>query len=584
MRSKFLLAGLAAVLTTVSLRASPLPEPDEHELPPVEGMRRGWTVETGSREAVRLFWRVRYRASTPTAFWRGNLANCEPGETLAEHRAAMLARINWYRAMAGVPGDMTEDPAATRKAQAAALITAANSRISHDVTPDWACFSADAQEGAHLSSIALVVNGTEAIDSFMRDAGALNHGTNHRRWLLFPNTMFMGLGDVRTADPQRTASAFTAFDGLYNGNRPALKREFVAWPPPGWVPYQVVFPRWSFAFPGADLTAATVTMTRAGQPVEVAVEPYDDGAGEPTLVWRADGQAHDAIWPRPAADTVYQVAVDNVKVAGETRRFEYEVKVFDPDGPAPDKREATINGPARATGAEGAGYGVLAQPGATGYQWRALRTEPWTLDEGAENGYGAFSYSGANNYPVLDRQAAASGKQSFRLAHNGIGDETLLLAEQVALGQKPALLFRGRRGVAGLDEVARVEVLVEGRDAWETVYLQRSDGKTASAEPAFFERRVDLSPYAERLVRLRFRYQFAGGDFYSPDDPRIGWYLDDIRLDDVHRLVETGEPQRVTLGRFDFRPARPGDWRLQARPTVYRAAGDWGPLWAVKVQ
>jgi len=61
-------------------------------------------------------------------------------------------------------------------------------------------------------------------------------------------------------------------DANYWGPRPATRNAFVSWPPPGYVPYPVVYPRWSFSYPSADFSAATVTMTSNGVPVPVAQE------------------------------------------------------------------------------------------------------------------------------------------------------------------------------------------------------------------------------------------------------------------------------------------------------------------------
>lgn len=36
----------------------------------------------------------------------------------------------------------------------------------------------------------------------------------------------------------------------------------MAWPPAGYVPYQVIYPRWSFAIAGANFSQAAVTMAR----------------------------------------------------------------------------------------------------------------------------------------------------------------------------------------------------------------------------------------------------------------------------------------------------------------------------------
>src|SRR3954464_7620558 len=70
----------------------------------------------------------------------------------------------------------------------------------------------------------------------------------------------MGTGDVPSSgpadDPYPAANELCVFDGNTFGPRPATREEYVAWPPPGYVPYQVVGPRWSFAY-GCSTTTAT---------------------------------------------------------------------------------------------------------------------------------------------------------------------------------------------------------------------------------------------------------------------------------------------------------------------------------------
>ncbi|HEX7486280.1 MAG TPA: IPT/TIG domain-containing protein, partial [Vicinamibacterales bacterium] len=112
--------------------------------------------------------------------------------------------------------------------------------------------------------------------------------------------------------------------------RPTTREEFVAWPPPGYVPYQVVFPRWSFSYPSADFFLASVTMTENQQNVALVLETVTNGYGENTLVWVPGEMPTNQPWPRPAADTTYRVAVSNVRIAGSPRSFTYDVIVMDP--------------------------------------------------------------------------------------------------------------------------------------------------------------------------------------------------------------------------------------------------------------
>ena len=90
----------------------------------------GYSIDAGNREAVRLFYQTVYASSEGIASgWSGNLAGCDAGDTSAAHKAAVLRRINWFRAMAGVPAGVLLDAAFNQKAQQAAMLMAANQEL-----------------------------------------------------------------------------------------------------------------------------------------------------------------------------------------------------------------------------------------------------------------------------------------------------------------------------------------------------------------------------------------------------------------------------------------------------------------------
>ena len=100
----------------------------------------------------------------------------------------------------------------------------------------------------------------------------------------------MGTGDIPPVGG-RTANALWVIDDHTRDPRPATRDGFVAWRPAGYVPYQVVFPRWSFSYPDADFSQATVTLTCYGQTVPIVQESVAEGYGENTLVWAISGMA-----------------------------------------------------------------------------------------------------------------------------------------------------------------------------------------------------------------------------------------------------------------------------------------------------
>ena len=119
------------------------------------------------------------------------------------------------------------------------------------------------------------------------------------------------------------------------GARPASP-EWVAWPPPGYVPYPVVYARWSFSRPSADFSASTVTMTRGADAIALNRLTIANGYGDNTIVWEPQGLPGGA----PESDTVYTVQIGNVKVGAETRSYSYHVTVIDPEAEPPEPQNA----------------------------------------------------------------------------------------------------------------------------------------------------------------------------------------------------------------------------------------------------
>ena len=292
------------------------------------------STPTGLNRSESLaFYNNFYQLSTsPEINWTGSFAANSPGTTSDLFKDAVVRRVNYFRAMAGVPADVVLDPTFNRKAQAAAFIMSANKALSHTPPTTWQNYSAEGAEGAGNSNLALYIYGWNAINGYMEDSGDGNYAAGHRRWLLYPQTQRMGTGDIPGEPGRGAANALWVFDANTWEPRPTVRETegFVAWPPRGYVPDEVVYPRWSFSLPNADFTSASVTMTQAsGALVPLTQERVRNGYGENTLVWRPYNRSSFDSWPDPVSDENYTVAISNVLVNGTPRSFTYQVTVFD---------------------------------------------------------------------------------------------------------------------------------------------------------------------------------------------------------------------------------------------------------------
>jgi hypothetical protein len=285
-----------------------------------------WIDPTNRQVSLDYFNQV-YRASDGIPIdWTGSHANCNAGETSPAFREAVELRINYFRSMAGLPATIQLSDEYNRKAQQAALMMSVNGQLSHNPPPSWLCYTAEGAEAAGSSNLFLGVYGPSAITGYIEDPGSGNYFVGHRRWILYPQTLHMGTGDIPNTGGYWPSNALWVFDDNMWNPRPQIRQEYVAWPPRGYIPYQVVFPRWSFAYADADFSGAVVMMSSGGQNIPVALQPVANGYGENTLVWVPDL----SFGAPPPGDTAYDVAVTGVKINGVPKDFAYQVILFDP--------------------------------------------------------------------------------------------------------------------------------------------------------------------------------------------------------------------------------------------------------------
>ena len=558
------------------------------------------SVNTASREEVRQFYRAVYSASEGIPMeWTGSYATGNPGDTSSLFKEAVRLRINFFRALVGVPADIGFLTSYNAAAQQAALMMSANNALSHSPPPSWIFYTAAGANAAQNSNLAIGDAGPDAITGYMADFGANNAAVGHRRWLIFPQTLNMGTGDVPGDASRSPANAVWVIDttpgGQANAPRPATRTTQLPYPPAGFVPYPLVWPRWSFTHPGADFSAATVTVTRDGTPVATTLEPLAANIGEPTLVWSLAGTnpvSGDAHAP-PAADTPYLVNIANVRVGGTTRNFTYTVTVFDPAVPGSDATAASVGGTLLPQVGASNPYTANVPSFAAGFEWRTLALSGFDRTYTAEPGVEDLIASTSPGYAVTQNAVAGSGTSGFRLAHGATpGTETLALpGSYLVTNASAALTFLSRIGFASDRETARVQVSLDDGHSWIDLYAQPgtspASGSARATETTFAPRTFSLAPYVGRTVRVRFAYTFEGSGtwFLASSSGTVGWFLDDIALSGVNRATP-GTVNRVSSGTsFAYAPLAAGPTALQVRGLMFQSYPmEWGlvtPLTAV---
>ncbi len=546
-----------------------------------------YVVNPAVREEARLFYKTVFGSSSGVpAAWTGDITTCNAGDTSADYKAASARRINWFRAMAGVPAGVQFDAGFNAKAQQAAMLMSANRQLSHFPPTSWSCYNATGAEAAGKSNIALGNAGSDAVtDGYMRDPGANNSVVGHRRWVLYPQTQFMGTGDVVGATGFSVSNALWVQDNNIFAARPAVRDDFVAWPTKGYTPYTTVYPRWSFSYPNADFTAATVSMKENGVAIATRLETVSNGFGENTLVWFPGAYTDGMSWARPASDTEYQITVSNVRMGGQTRSFSYSAIVFDPDTDAPGTATLTVSGNSLTAVGQTANFTFGNVAGATAYQWQSVAAQPLVLNDGAENGSSNFTATLSAGYSLVTTDVRATGSSSFHLAHAVATDQFLQLKSTLVGSGTGVLRFASRLGNATTDQRALVEASTDEGKTWVVLYEQagKQGNGTGSPETSFTTRQVSLASLADRSFLLRFRYAFFNGSFFPQTSSGSGWYVDDIHIEGVDVVTSVGSPTLASGNAFSLVPQQAGTLLLQVRPGMYGYFSDWSALKRVSV-
>ena len=295
-------------------------------------------IDTFDRDAVLASWEAEFGRTEPDMGFTGNVGACNAGTTSQAYRDSVLQRVNWYRQMAGM-GTVTENPAFSSDNQQSALMMAAEGSLSHAPGAGWECYSAEGAAAAGKSNLALGLSGIEAIDAYMQDFGAGNTKVGHRRTILYPQVQEMGTGDVPFGSGSWASNTLYVFDSHLWDARPDVRedRDFVAWPPAGYVPAETVWGRWSFSLARADFSAASVSVVGPDGPVQVEVlERIQSGgliAPEASIVFAVDGDTNSSVFPTPTdGDECYAVSVSGVTMAGSPLdTFNYSTCLLDPN-------------------------------------------------------------------------------------------------------------------------------------------------------------------------------------------------------------------------------------------------------------
>ena len=561
---------------------------------PVGGLvpAAGFTLDSTNRLESLSMYNAAYLASEGAVArmgWTGNFTGtCAVGTTAVAFQQDVRRRVNYYRALCGLPANISFDAetilnattagspqiSGTVKkvvaAQAAAYLGAFSQVFAdrsgnpHNPPADLPCYSKTAWNGAAHGNLTTGYHGPRAVDAYIADDDingdvTQNAIVGHRRWVLHSKARDMSTGDTppgayTDGTPILPSNALYVVNDFSKTVSPPVK--FVTWPASGFVPKPLMPNRWSISYPGAVFTTGADAITLKGPsgaviPVLVLSANFPN-IGDNTLVF----QPKQALPVPGAADATYTATVTGISGTGVPTSFSWTTTFFDPTvlGVA-----QSISGPV-APAASGADYQGTVIPTATGYE--ASSATLAAVGDFSESGDGTAPEVVADKtgtYAPLQGAASAdgisftprTGSRAFHLCFPLEKDEPDYASHPQGFTLTPEFIA-GANSVLSFQEMFRwlftvnrfsVEVTTDGGSQWTEIYGRNGaypfvNGGTFANnlwDTTWRTRTVSLAAYAGQPIRLRFILR-PGAQSFEGTTTNYGAYVDDIAVTGVRRV------------------------------------------------
>lgn len=287
-----------------------------------------------SKEKTIELYKSLYLTSEITGItWFGNTEKCLCGTIDSTIYKKAEDRINFFRLMTGL-NKVKINTKYNTEAQYAALLIKANNQLTHYPDLKMKCYNKTAANGCLKSCLGFsdfkYYASTGFITGFIWDYGDDNFYVGHRKWILYTRLIEFGYGATDNTEALHVA------DGISRDSLPSP--EFVAYPWNGYVPVNLIFPKWSFSIPEektVDYSSAIIIMTdQTGHKIEFEkLKEYKDYLDH-TIVWSVTGMftadeinsGLNNLEQKGYLNKKIKVQIKNVRVNGALKNYEYSVE------------------------------------------------------------------------------------------------------------------------------------------------------------------------------------------------------------------------------------------------------------------
>jgi hypothetical protein len=495
-------------------------------------------------------------------------------------------RVNYYRALTGLPGDIVFNAVKSAKCQQSALMMSANNNLNHNPPTTWAFYTVGGSEAAAASNLALGYYGPAAVDGYMVDPGSGNEPVGHRRWPLYSQAREMATGDIpRSGSYNPTNSLWVIGD--FKAAPPA---KFVAWPNEGYLPAPVLPARWSLSYPNADFGSASVSMSLNGTNVPLTVVHRSTSKtpnyGDRTIVWEPAGLPATV-----TSDLAYLVTVSGIKGTGVPTSKSYTVRIFNPDILG---EQIAISGSDNPP-ASGEVYAFSRIDQADAYQLEIASVTASSWTEGAEDNPAprvtANIFAG---YELRQGGLVRTGGKSFHLAFPFAvySDQSFTINRDIMPAVSSRLRYFDRARFTAVVNTLETQVSINGGLSWQTIASRNGvnvNGSSTEWDSIWKNRDISLAAYAGQIIRIRFVLK-SNNSAYPETDSNYGFFIDDITVTDASEAAVTQTLLPGSAESFTLDSATAGGplvvgntYQMRIRPKIGYRLFDFGSAKIVSV-
>jgi uncharacterized protein YkwD len=242
----------------------------------------------------------------------------------------------------------------------------------------------------------------------------------------------------------------------------------------------------------------------------------------------------------------------------------------------PSYSAPVISGPVEIPLLQPVAFQITPVPAAKVYEVRSTRGLAFTQVEGAESGTANVIATVDTNYSVIENTIKAAGSHSFHLAHPTAQNQSIELDRTLQPSTTSQLMFASRLGWASDKQIARAQISIDQGKTWTELWSRVGTGD--SGQTQFSAQTVSLSRFAGEAVRIRFLYEFLGGQFFDQTAAGVGFYLDEIRVTNAEEIIGESITDLGQSRTLAFTAPVATSYSLSARAKVGNNFLPWGPV------